>query len=201
MNPLLQGKAEQEGFIDSIGIDMYIKILNETIDEKKHKNAIIKKNKISDIRLDGYIPSSFANDENKLELYQKIIECRTLDQLAILKQDVRDIYGNLKEEVETLFLKKQIDIFINQEEFDSLKEFENNIQLILSEEFSDLEGIASELFTSLLPIIKQISLKYENRRIKITINKNYDYVKLLLQILNVVVHLYKIRKGVNKNEN
>ena len=192
---------EQAGFIDSIGIDMYIKILNETIDEKKHKNAIIKKNKISDIRLDGYIPSSFANDENKLELYQKIIECRTLDQLAILKQDVRDIYGNLKEEVETLFLKKQIDIFINQEEFDSLKEFENNIQLILSEEFSDLEGIASELFTSLLPIIKQISLKYENRRIKITINKNYDYVKLLLQILNVVVHLYKIRKGVNKNEN
>ena len=192
---------EQAGFIDSIGIDMYIKILNETIDEKKHKNSIIKKNKISDIRLDGYIPSSFANDENKLELYQKIIECRTLDQLAILKQDVRDIYGNLKEEVETLFLKKQIDIFINQEEFDSLKEFENNIQLILSEEFSDLEGIASELFTSLLPIIKQISLKYENRRIKITINKNYDYVKLLLQILNVVVHLYKIRKGVNKNEN
>ena len=187
---------EQAGFIDSIGIDMYIKILNETVEEKKNNETLVRNNKITDIKLDGYIPSTFANDSNKLELYQRILDCKSLDKLNLLKLDIKDIYGKIPDEVETLFIKKEIDIYANDPSIDKIKEFETNIQITLSERFSNINGIASELFTSLIAIIKDISIKYEDRKIKITIYKNKnDYINLLLKILEVVTKLFKLRKG------
>ena len=51
--------SEQSGFIDSVGIDMYLQILKETIDEKK--NGVIKEEpKVNNIiSVDGYIPNKF----------------------------------------------------------------------------------------------------------------------------------------------
>ena len=77
-----------------------------------------------------------------------------------------------------------------------MKELENFISLTLSKSFSCIEGIGSELFTSLLPIIKKVNIKYEDHLIKILVFKKDDYINTLMQVLNICIRLYNVHIGV-----
>ena len=188
---------EQAGFIDTVGIDMYIKILNETIEEKSHLHKLSVKAKQFNLNINGYIPSSFVNDENKLQIYQDLLKVNTLDELEEEKDSIRDVYGKIPEEVELLLMKRKVEIYLNYDCFESLKEFETNIQLVLSEKFSMIEGIGSSLFTALISLLKYLKISYIDKKINISISKNSDYVFVLLNVFEIVYKLYNI----NANEN
>ena len=188
---------EQAGFIDTVGIDMYIKILNETIEEKSHLHKLSVKAKQFNLNINGYIPSSFVNDENKLQIYQDLLKVNTLDELEEEKDNIRDVYGKIPEEVELLLIKRKMEIYLNYDCFESLKEFETNIQLVLSEKFSMIEGIGSSLFTALISLLKYLKISYIDKKINISISKNSDYVFVLLNVFEIVYKLYNI----NANEN
>lgn len=188
---------EQAGFIDTVGIDMYIKILNETIEEKSHLHKLSVKAKQFNLNINGYIPSSFVNDENKLQIYQDLLKVNTLDELEEEKDNIRDVYGKIPEEVELLLIKRKLEIYLNYYCFESLKEFETNIQLVLSEKFSMIEGIGSSLFTALISLLKYLKISYIDKKINISISKNSDYVFVLLNVFEIVYKLYNI----NANEN
>ena len=188
---------EQAGFIDTVGIDMYIKILNETIEEKSHLHKLSVKAKQFNLNINGYIPSSFVNDENKLQIYQDLLKVNTLDELEEEKDNIRDVYGKIPEEVELLLIKRKVEIYLNYDCFESLKEFETNIQLVLSEKFSMIEGIGSSLFTALISLLKYLKISYIDKKINISISKNSDYVFVLLNVFEIVYKLYNI----NANEN
>lgn len=188
---------EQAGFIDTVGIDMYIKILNETIEEKSHLHKLSVKAKQFNLNINGYIPSSFVNDENKLQIYQDLLKVNTLDELEKEKDNIRDVYGKIPEEVELLLIKRKMEIYLNYDCFESLKEFETNIQLVLSEKFSMIEGIGSSLFTALISLLKYLKISYIDKKINISISKKSDYVFVLLNVFEIVYKLYNI----NANEN
>ena len=188
---------EQAGFIDTVGIDMYIKILNETIEEKRHLHKLSVKVKQFNLNINGYIPSSFVNDENKLQIYQDLLKVNTLDELEEEKDNIRDVYGKIPEEVELLLIKRKMEVYLNYDCFESLKEFETNIQLVLSEKFSMIEGIGSSLFTALISLLKYLKISYIDKKINISISKNSDYVFVLLNVFEIVYKLYNI----NANEN
>ena len=188
---------EQAGFIDTVGIDMYIKILNETIEEKSHLHKLSVKAKQFNLNINGYIPSSFVNDENKLQIYQDLLKVNTLDELGEEKDNIRDVYGKIPEEVELLLIKRKVEIYLNYDCFESLKEFETNIQLVLSEKFSMIEGIGSSLFTALISLLKYLKISYIDKKINISISKKSNYVFVLLNLFEIVYKLYNI----NANEN
>jgi len=182
---------EQAGFIDSIGIDMYIKLLNETIEEKK--TGIKKAQSIEikkDLGVDGYIPSYYISDTEKVEVYQKLLDCLTFEQLEETKRNIRDIYGTIPKSTELLFYKRKIDIYLQNEEFDVLNEFKDRVTLILSHQFSDIEGIGSSLFTVLVPYLKDIKIAFINKQVNINITKKDEWVDLLVKVMAMIHDLY-----------
>ena len=84
---------EQAGFIDSIGVDMYIKILNEVVEEKRGTISAKGKEIFSDLSLDSYIPSSFTDDESKLQIYQEILDTQSLQELNAERDKLIDMYA------------------------------------------------------------------------------------------------------------
>ena len=193
---------EQAGFIDAIGIDMYIKLLNETIEEKKtgiKKAENIKIHK--ELGIDAYIPSTYIENGEKVEIYQRILDCKTFEDLEKEKNSIRDIYGPTPNTTELLFLKRKLDIYLEKEEFKDLNEFEDHVTLILSTKFSDLEGIGTALFTSLIAYLKDIKMAFIEKEVNINIKKRGDWVDLLLKICEIVDNLYVSTKKVKTNEN
>ena len=194
---------EQAGFIDEVGIDMYIRLLNETIAEKQGK---LNKSPTKDIKalqdLDAYVPKEFAKNDEKIEIYQKILDCKDLAKLAILKDTLKDQYGALPQSVELLFIKREISIFLDEEEFEKYVEYPKRVDLILSKNFSDIKGIGTTLFTSFLKFINKLKLSYHDKLIFISINKEGDWIQTLREILKNVSTMYKSKmKAVKKNEN
>ena len=194
---------EQAGFIDEVGIDMYIRLLNETIAEKQGK---LNKSPTKDIKalqdLDAYVPKEFAKNDEKIEIYQKILDCKDLAKLAILKDTLNDQYGALPQSVELLFIKREISIYLDEEEFEKYVEYPKRVDLVLSKNFSDIKGIGTTLFTSFLKFINKLKLSYHDKLIFVSINKEGDWIQTLREILKNVSTMYKSKmKAVKKNEN
>lgn len=194
---------QQAGFIDDIGIDLYLKLLNEAVEEKK--SGIIKKKDEVPLNLhsiSGYIPNEFANDSDKIELYQKLLEVKDLFELEHFKKTIRDMYGSIPEAMSLLIIKRELDLRIKNPAFEGLKEYETRIALFLSNEFSNIEGIGTVLFTSLIKYIKMIKITYINKSLQISIDKKDNWLEILLKVISIIEELYqKHQEGNSIYEN
>ncbi len=187
---------EQAGFIDSIGLDMYIKLLNEAVKEKMegadHKEA--QYNKTLSLAFDAYIPKEYASDSDKIELYHDILAASSIDSLNEIKAKVRDVYGRLPEEVKQLFYKRAIDLMVKQCEINDIKENKMNVELYLGDNFINIKGIGNILFEALIPYLSIIKISYLNHKFKIVMNKKGNWLIDLENILKSLVNIINTNK-------
>lgn len=99
---------QQAGFIDDVGLDLYLEMLASAIKEKQGKPMEDKKNdKVAQVQLSGYIPEKFTdNDGDKLEIYQHIKKTESLTELIEYEKRVEDLFGHIPNEVKQLFEQK-----------------------------------------------------------------------------------------------
>ena len=191
---------EQAGFIDSIGLDMYIKLLNEAVKEKmegtNHKEE--QYNKTLSLAFDAYIPKEYASDSDKIELYHDILAASSIDSLNDIKVKVRDIYGRLPEEVEQLFYKRAIDLMVKQCEINDIKENKNNVELYLGNNFINIKGIGNILFEALIPYLSIIKISYLNHKFKIVMMKKGNWLIDLENILKSLVNIISTNEVIEK---
>lgn len=180
--------SEQSGFIETVGMDMYVDILNEVINDKKGIVVENKKLRTTNITIGGYIPSSYALDSDKIQLYQEIEACNNLSSIEILRRKMRDIYGRLPKEVEKILLKRKIDILSSSANIESVFE-EESIIVTLTKDISMMNGFATILSQKLKDISDDIYVKFSDKRFVIKITKNkkaLDNLLLILQSVNSI---------------
>lgn len=177
--------SQQSGFIDSVGIDMYVNILSEVINEKKGIKKIDKKIKSTNITIGGYIPSNYALDTDKIQIYQEIEDAQTIASIELLIRKLKDIYGRLPKEVEKILLKRKIDILASSSNIESVYE-DNMINIILTKEISLTNGVATILSNKLSVIKDDIFVRVIDKKFIIKIQKNKESQNNLLYILEVI---------------
>lgn len=169
--------SNQSGFIDTVGIDMYIEMLENAIQKKKTGSELHKEpEKRANIRKSSFIPENFAaNDYDKLDMYQRIDTIETVKELKEYKDDVIDQYGRLPKEVSTLFEKRHLDILLNDPAVHSYRETNDHSEVTFSTLFSSsVDGV--RLFESFTKISRDITIKYTNGTIIAMIPKSKNYV-------------------------
>ena len=188
---------EQSGFIESVGIDMYIEMLHKAIERKKNEaeNVEVIEEKITFnkvLNIDAYIPKDyFNNDFEKIDLYKRIDKVKTIDQLNNLKEEMIDKTGKLPDSINMLFEKKQIDIFEHYGVIESYDEYEKYVLIKLSKDFNRYKGVGITLFDEACKISNTISLKYNHDQIQCHINKKPGW---LFVVSNYVNKLYEIKR-------
>lgn len=146
--------GEQAGFIDTVGFDMYMKILQEAIDEKTGVKKEEKDVPVQNIHVDGYIPENYVeSDIEKLNLYQRIYNAKHLTQIEALEVELKDLYGTLPREVRNIVLKRKYEILCTHPFINEVKDEGDYIKITLTSEFSSkLQGdqlfeMVNRLFT------------------------------------------------------
>ena len=187
---------EQAGFIDSIGLDMYIRLLNEAVQDKLNgvnfEDKTVELN--NNLSIDAYIPSSYASDSDKIDLYQEINTAETMEILSEIKQKTIDIYGKLPKETNLLFKKKQVDILIKESCTKSMLETNKTIEIVLNDRFSLIRGIGNILFETMIPYLSFTKINYKNKEFNITIYKRKEWLDDLISILTSIANIYKVNK-------
>ncbi|MGE4341622.1 MAG: transcription-repair coupling factor [Bacilli bacterium] len=192
---------EQAGFIDSVGIDMYIKLLNETMAEKrtgiKMKEDEIKITTL--LSIDAYIPEHYANKPDKIELYQAIKATRTLPEVKRLEARTKDIYGKLPEPVSLLFRKRIIDIILDgrTKYIETLIDEETFIEVLAGDVFMRVNGAGTKLFESLSDYVGSVRVMIKNKRLSLKIYKLGDWFSIFEK---VVIEIVKITRQAGKED-
>lgn len=176
---------DQSGFIDTVGIDMYIEMLERAIAKQKgeyveEEEAEIKRANVS---TNSYIPESFAPDDfDKISMYQDIDKIQTKEELDTYLEEVKDQYGKFPEEVKNLFVKKRLELLINSDDVELYKELPKQCEVTFSESFSNrVDGV--KLFELFSKVSKDINLRYKNNKITASLPKQKDYVNTVIQMI------------------
>ena len=175
---------QQAGFIDTIGIDMYMEMLHDAIaKEKGIVKEAPKEMKRSNLKLDAYIPEQFANEDfEKISLYQQIDKISSKEELLDMMDMVKDNYGQLPNSVNLLFEKKRLDILLNENTIDTFKENQKDVELCFNEAFSQqIDGV--KLFEIVTGISRDIRLRYEGGKIALRIPKSKQWYKMVIELL------------------
>ncbi len=88
--------AEQHGYIDSVGYDLYVKLLNEAVVEAKGGTPREEKKAeaLIDIKTNAYIPESYIGDPSqRMEMYKKISLILTEDDEDDILDEFIDRFG------------------------------------------------------------------------------------------------------------
>ena len=192
---------EQAGFIDSVGLELYLKLLNEVIEEKRTGKVYEPPKPVKLFNIDAYIPDEYMQKEDKVELYQEIENAKNLQELSGIKTKLRDIYGRIPREVMLLVNKRRIDILMNNEEFEKVNEYADSVEIILSDKFSSKSGIGSALFEALAPYLNKISVTYIHKVLKIRLKKQDNWMKDLETVVECIVAIYKKYKARSNERN
>lgn len=177
--------SSQSGFIDTVGIDMYIEMLEEAIQAKKNGKKVEHKEPSANanIQKSSYIPDSFTNDDfDKLDLYQKVDKISTSDELDAYKKDIIDQYGRLPKAVNAIFEKKEFDLLLDDPLVRNYRDAKKFIEITFSSLYSQkMDGVM--LFESYTKISKDITIRYTDGSIHVIIPKGKNDLKMAKQCI------------------
>jgi transcription-repair coupling factor (superfamily II helicase) len=96
--------SAQSGFVHAVGFDTYMRLLEQTIKQMKGDLAG-RRHPATEVSVDGaaLIPDAYvADDAQKLHLYRRLSGIETIDGVDALRRELRDRYGPVPPEIETL---------------------------------------------------------------------------------------------------
>src|SRR5437763_8931870 len=96
--------AEQHGHVAAVGFELYTQLLEEAVNEQRGAPRAAALPEITvDLALSTAIPDDYVpSRQRKLELYRRIAGLALLDDLAALRDELRDRYGAPPEPVRNL---------------------------------------------------------------------------------------------------
>ena len=95
---------EQHGHIESVGYDMYCRLLDEAVRELKGELPVEKEMDVTiDLNINAYIDDEYISKEiQKIEMYKKIASIQDEQDVIDIKDELLDRYGDLPKQVENL---------------------------------------------------------------------------------------------------
>jgi len=87
--------AEQSGFIDNLGFDLYNKILDEAVKELRNEKSPADEFETQiDFDVDAYIPESYMpSAADRVDIYRRLTDCRSPEQILELRTELEDRFG------------------------------------------------------------------------------------------------------------
>lgn len=120
--------AEQSGFINDIGFDLYTKILNDAVKELKQTEF---SDMFDDVEIEvelpetivefdetALLPKDYVSDNvERLNLYRKLSQAKTEQEIEDWREEIKDRFGPVPKEGEHLILASKIKLFASRNFF------------------------------------------------------------------------------------
>jgi len=107
---------QQHGFIAEVGIDLYFRLLEQTIQELKGEKAKLTVQTKIETDLEAYLPDWYVPDSRqRIEIYTKLSEAQNQKEVIEVESDLKDRFGQLPEPVCNLLEISQLRLLAQSE--------------------------------------------------------------------------------------
>jgi transcription-repair coupling factor (superfamily II helicase) len=182
--------SSQAGFVDSVGISLYMKMIDDEMKRQKGEEVIEEDdNNQSLLNVDTHIDDLYVSDEDvKIEIHQKINEIDSINKFNEVKQELEDRFGVINKQLENYMYEEWFEALASKMGIKRVTETPRLVEIELPEELSNnIEG--DKLLMSAFQICHNFNLKYQNKRIKISLLKNSladNYIIYLIKLLESI---------------
>ena len=180
---------EQAGFIDSVGVNMYIDLLNEEISGEKNDEDDENNKEIIPIDVSTHIDKSYTDESSILiELHKKINGITNKKELNDVLSEIRDRFGYSNVSLELYAHEKYLEKLII---ITMVKILENdNLKTVIKISKEVYNSINIEkLFVEANRITTKFNFSYKNNNIIITLLKaslEKNYIYYLEELLELI---------------
>ena len=88
--------GEQHGHMAAIGYDLYVKLLEETMQKTRGETVEAEREVTIELNVDAYIPKEYiGNAGHKIDVYKKIAAIRSLEDRYEVENEVEDRFGDI----------------------------------------------------------------------------------------------------------
>ncbi len=154
--------TEQSGAINTVGFDMYVKLLDEAVEElrqgefKEEFKDLPKAEDRSSPTIDTYfeigIPKDYMPDQaDRLSFYTSLFSIINISEIDEILEEMQDRYGKIPEVVERLVLAAKLRFFASIALFERIIIKQNKVTIILPK--GEREEFYTNQFTQLLQYI------------------------------------------------
>ena len=157
--------AGQSGHVESVGLELYIELLQEAISEIEGGKRTIKNHVEISTPFPSFIPEEYVKDSSlRLKYYKRLSTCKSVETLDNLVLEVEDIFGTPPREFLNLVKILKIKMNVESLGISSFKVAGSSIFLKLDkktlEEFKEIRDKIVDFFVA-RPKIYQITPNYE----------------------------------------
>ncbi len=186
--------SEQAGFIDSVGIELFLNMLNEEVN-KLNGNVPVE-NEVKDMPLldvETAIDDKYISDnEIKISIHKKINQIDSIESLEKIKYELEDRFGKLSENMiiymhEELFEKmaRKVNIY-------KVEQNKNFIKLIFYEEFTNKIKV-EDIFIEASKISRMFRFSTLGKKLVIILDTVYlekHFVYYLVDLMDLILEKY-----------
>ena len=128
--------SEQAGFIDSVGIDLYLKMLNDEVNIIENDNDLEKEKETKPLlNVSTHIDDSYVSDDDlKIEIHRKINEIDSADKFKEIKDELEDRFGKLDENILIYMYEEWFEKLAEKLNIKNVHQTKNSIELVFVEE-------------------------------------------------------------------
>ena len=156
---------EQSGFIDDIGLDLYMRMLKEEVEKIsgiKEKDESIPS---YSIEVSKHVDKAYvSDDEIRIYIHKRIDSITSLAEKNDLIEELNDRFGKISEELLLYIDKKYLDILASKCRVEKMKEMISFVEVIFESDFSNNIDAAS-LFIIGYEISSKFNFEYKNKKI------------------------------------
>lgn len=164
--------AQQHGFIDAVGFDMYSQMLSEAVTRKQGKNTQTEKTTVEiDLGIDAYLPTSYIEDERqKIEIYKRIRELESQEAVDELQDDLLDRFGEYPVEVAHLLTVGEIKMNGDRALLETIRKQQQTVSFTLSK-------VGTKNYS-----VEQLFEALKATKLKATMGVDHEQMTIKLQI-------------------
>ena len=126
--------TRQSGYIEEIGYDLYNKLLEEAISELKGEQIERPPESKLEIDIETHLSGIYVADrQQKVDIYRRLADTRTLDEVEKIRDEVTDRFGRLPESAVNLIEAAAVRISAAVLEMEKVKIREGIVNLFFKE--------------------------------------------------------------------
>lgn len=155
--------GEQAGFVDAVGIDMYLKMIEEEISGNSEEDEELS----NVVEVETHIDDNYVTDESiKIEIHQKINQINNYESLTKVKNELEDRFGKINENLLIYMYEEWFEKLAKKFEIRKVSQNNRYIELEFSKEISaKIKG--EKLMIVANNLTNNFKFSYSGNRIKI----------------------------------
>ena len=182
---------EQSGYIDQIGFDLYIKMLDDCLNEVNNIKTENEQNAFLDeFQVSKHIDNDYASDDEiKIYIHKQINNIKSKEDKYNVINDIEDRFGKLNSEIKDYIQKQYIDAIARSMGIESIKVNDFKVNVIFNKEAS--KKINSKTIMKIVfELGEDYSIQYKNNKYIISINRFTNSKKWMYTLEYILFQLF-----------